>query len=1661
MKYIIGNIIFALLLVTQLSAQNVNINGTVKNPIYYSVKIAWVSDYSKGTEEERDFSLDGTNSFSGNLNIKEPVIAEVVYGTDKKRIYLEPGDNLNIQFDAKFFDWSFVFSGKGSNHNSFLHLYDKEFGQYTTNYLVYEMAQRSASDFRRYMDGMHTKMWTYFRSNRTPSFSENFRRFMYAEMDYWWAFHLLRYRYENPKANMRPGPIVLQKSYYDFLHPVPVQNGWAVKNKYYRKFIPEYLQYRIDHADPIKEYVMVVESNELTVRAEPKTGSRITSVRKGAKLQYLKERSKEYSKIYTRGKQYNKPWVKVRTEDGQIGWVFQGGVEFESTKDKTTIGALSERSSFSYAGKYINGDVLEYFVASELHKEAAGYGNGTITQSDFRRFTQSAQNITYRNSVTNAMNGVGVDNSNPVASSPEPVPNEPAPSLNPSTPAAPKSNTGSFTDVTNSSSTKLLNVKPETSKYVLGVQKETQITGEVKNPYEYSVTLRFYKNEVSFEPEEFSLPLNHLNKFDLAFTLTEPVVAKLIYGEEEAEMFLEPGDDLNISFDGNAFNSSLAFSGKGAIHSIFLNSFNATFGKYSEDFIFGQISNLSSFSFRGYMDGLRKRKWDFYHTYGSYHRSAFSREFRNYIYAQIDYDWGFHLLRYRWEHPIANNMESPMRLTSSYYNFLSELEINNDRAIRSRQYLYFIGLYLKLRQENPGAEVESQVKQLAFIPTIRDLKVLAGPNRQPEITRIYPGDKVKYLYEKSETKDEVYIAGSNKKDYWYKVRTADGKTGWVFGGGGYLKEPSLRVDGTRLVTVEEEEKYTRSVAVSRVDRLRVRRSPDEPNAISIVGEGEIMNYLGRKSPRRYTFTLRGTTYTEYFYQVETLDGQTGWVFGGGISLENKVGTRKVQRRKAVPGSYGNASYFLSGKALYYTMASSIYWKSKTSDPDDIKEEVDKFLNANPHKNYDEIVQEAYYDAIRRKYRKPEKPDEGIASKPATPKPQPKPEAKPLEDKPVAEATTSPNREPYERILPLAASRISSVPAPKINLKNEGDFTIKTNPEIIAMIKAEQEAAALAENPVQEPKPEIVTPEPEVKPASPTEKPSEPVVEEPKPEDKPKPEVAPSVPKPEVKPAPKPETPSVAATTPKPKPSTFDTGVPQNVPKPQSAGSSNRLDKSLEEELDLLALGYTPDEVKVILEDRRKEREAAATRKPTKKLSDAELLMTIDLEPIPRTQYAVTFKGKVSGHMQKTAQVILYPDPLTMKELPMTLFIKRDGTFQTTLNIFEPTRGKLVYGARHIDIFLEPGNNLDVSFSGGDFLNTVRFSGAGSEHNNFIKKLRSEFRFKDAGAKNKVYSSDAKTYKRFVEEAYDQKLAFYEREKIKFSYDFDAYIKGDIDYWYAYSLTNYPWEYNAQFGVLDPYPISDSKYYDFMDKVIVSNAGALPNEYYIWFIDLLLDEKMRLQENRGYTRLEVAEKYLEGEVLYYFKAKRLAAACQSGNLSTSIFEVKRYMEECPQEYVTYRESLKSTLKTSRGLLRGMDAPEFELVDRDGNKVNLSDYRGKVVYLDFWATWCRSCVHQIQNSNYLKKKFGDKEVVFIYISVDRTKREWESYLRYQNLPGIHLYAEGALQSKTARDYAVKRLPAVFLVDQNGVVAQSPAKLPDQPGIVEQISQLLDNN
>ena len=135
-----------------------------------------------------------------------------------------------------------------------------------------------------------------------------------------------------------------------------------------------------------------------------------------------------------------------------------------------------------------------------------------------------------------------------------------------------------------------------------------------------------------------------------------------------------------------------------------------------------------------------------------------------------------------------------------------------------------------------------------------------------------------------------------------------------------------------------------------------------------------------------------------------------------------------------------------------------------------------------------------------------------------------------------------------------------------------------------------------------------------------------------------------------------------------------------------------------------------------------------------------------------------------------------------------------------------------------------------------------------------------------------------------------------------------------------------------------------------------------------------------------------------------------------------------------------------------------APEFTLKDADGKMVHLSDYRGKVVLLDFWATWCGPC--KIEIPWFMELQRTEKERGFEVLGVAMDDEGWEAVKPFLASLEVN-YRVVMGTDDTARRYGgVDALPTTFLIDRAGKIAAVHVGLASKREIVDGVQQLLQD-
>lgn len=138
-----------------------------------------------------------------------------------------------------------------------------------------------------------------------------------------------------------------------------------------------------------------------------------------------------------------------------------------------------------------------------------------------------------------------------------------------------------------------------------------------------------------------------------------------------------------------------------------------------------------------------------------------------------------------------------------------------------------------------------------------------------------------------------------------------------------------------------------------------------------------------------------------------------------------------------------------------------------------------------------------------------------------------------------------------------------------------------------------------------------------------------------------------------------------------------------------------------------------------------------------------------------------------------------------------------------------------------------------------------------------------------------------------------------------------------------------------------------------------------------------------------------------------------------------------------------------------LKQGDQSPSFSYKDINGKTVTLESLKGKMVYIDVWATWCPPCRAELPALKKLEEKYG-KQMHFVSISCDQDKSKWETMVKEKELKGIQLHIGSDRSFMQA--YAISGIPRFILLDEAGKIIASDMTRPSDPSTATALETLL---
>lgn len=451
----------------------------------------------------------------------------------------------------------------------------------------------------------------------------------------------------------------------------------------------------------------------------------------------------------------------------------------------------------------------------------------------------------------------------------------------------------------------------------------------------------------------------------------------------------------------------------------------------------------------------------------------------------------------------------------------------------------------------------------------------------------------------------------------------------------------------------------------------------------------------------------------------------------------------------------------------------------------------------------------------------------------------------------------------------------------------------------------------------------------------------------------------------------------------------------------------------------------------------------------------------------------TIYGTILNRLGDTVEVS-YNDNI-LAYYPKTYYARVDKAGKFRLRFEVPAYGytqvELKHGNRVAELMIHKGDSLKMQVNGLHFDSSINYTGPGSSIQNFVARHTLERgRINQYQIKIKTaINSEPKEFLKAISTEKATEMKFLDKYASGLPVQFVKYWRAYYQYYNYFFIQQYPQTHHMiKMGrytdtvPADNYVVTDSMQYAFNDSLL----NLAP---YVLYLTGVVETRMK---SGGYTAYR---KDKEGMVAFedsmyrlayamlptrsaeYFIAQNLYGRARSQELIRSEDQLKDFKARWPNSQ--YTSFIEKQLSITRRLAPGKLAPDITLTNADGKKIKLSELKGNVIYLSFWAHWCRQCVGEMISARKIKELVSGQPVVFAYVSIDGDAATDSIVKARYKVDGLHTTVPGVWSSREAELYSIQSLPAYFLIDKEGRFAvQNTPTPPQHAELLQAIVQLL---
>ncbi len=416
--------------------------------------------------------------------------------------------------------------------------------------------------------------------------------------------------------------------------------------------------------------------------------------------------------------------------------------------------------------------------------------------------------------------------------------------------------------------------------------------------------------------------------------------------------------------------------------------------------------------------------------------------------------------------------------------------------------------------------------------------------------------------------------------------------------------------------------------------------------------------------------------------------------------------------------------------------------------------------------------------------------------------------------------------------------------------------------------------------------------------------------------------------------------------------------------------------------------------------------------------------------------------KVSHPLQDTIQV--HADAITIiprgQSRSNLLHVQDKGNYYLMIDIDRPAKANLNIENNVYNIMLFPNDTTHIELNSNQADENISYFGHCKSVNEYFFEKKKALGYKElipSFQKTITSNSTYNSIKVAIDSMTDRELSFLQK------YNSSNFLP---EWFFSYEIAEIVYS-GAGFKLTRPgrnikvKTFEDTlpdNYFNFLDSIEIDNHKAIFSSVYFLFLDWYFKKDLPMDQIRNLPRSSGIKKY---NTFIIDQSKN-----QLSGLSKEIFH-KRFFSAVVSNYSNKSEidSLATTLQLTdyNDLIlvnKGDVIKDIKLKNELDSIISFREFEDQILYINFWATWCRPCIKRFPSWNDLIHEYADDpRIEFVNICLDSERDKWVSIINKHNVKGISLFAEGSLSTQMKTYFSIQAIPQYALIDKNNTLIE----------------------